>query len=179
MILNKYNIIFFLLYIVTFLFLNTQAHSIKNEFSKIIIKKSNNDSKDKYKVFHSFPIGECIRCEKEDFQKEFSYCRDSGYKQLVQWSLEEVYLKNDENIEDFKLNSEDIIVSPNEKNFKESDLPKYRGCFHQKHKKDIKNFIKFQVWTLIMGIISFIITLYRKKTNLKKQYLNILRLIGK
>ncbi|OUM69880.1 hypothetical protein PIROE2DRAFT_2070 [Piromyces sp. E2] len=96
------------------------------------------------KIYHSFPIGQCIRCDSEDYKKEVSYCKDTGYKQLVEWSLEEITLKANEKIEDYKLHIEDIVVSQN-KNIEEKDLPKYRACYHQKHEVDIKNFIKFQV----------------------------------
>jgi len=53
-------------------------------------------------------------------------------------------LKDKGNIEDYKLHYEDIIISPDSNN-KEIVLPEYRACYHQKHKIDIKNFIKFQV----------------------------------
>jgi len=139
---------------------------------------NNNDDNKNAKIYHSFPIGQCIRCESEELKKGASYCQSTGYKQLVQWSLETVTLKSNEKIEDYKLNSEDVVISPGKK-FKEKDLPEYRACFHQKHNVDVKNFFKFQFWTLFIGLITFVITMYRKKKNMKQQYLNILRLIGK
>ncbi|ORX41652.1 hypothetical protein BCR36DRAFT_587861 [Piromyces finnis] len=162
----------FIFCIISFLFINTQAFIYPNDYSTIKVKRGNP------KIYHSFPIGQCIRCESDDFKKDVSYCKDTGYKQLVQWSVEEIYLKDNEEIEDYKLHSEDIIVLPN-KNIKKDKLPKYRACYHQKRDMDVKNFIKFQFFSAIIGVSTFVLTMYRKKKNMKQQYLNILRLIRK